>query len=134
VDRGVQVYADRHGPAAAAISARRNAVERYRAALAADAGQVDLTMLAEDLQPLVVDGLVEQLQVAVPGDDRDRDAVSLLALVRRRTRLLVEGLPGAGKSDAMTQLAARWASDTLRLYRSWSGCGNSSGAAVPPRT
>lgn len=111
VDRGVPVYADRRGPAATAINARRIAVAHYRTALAADAGQVDLTVLAEDLEPLVVDDLVEHLQVTVHGSGKDRHPVSLLTLARRRPRLLVEGLPGAGKSAAVTQLAARWAGD-----------------------
>lgn len=111
VDLGVPVYTDRRGAAGATIRARQVAVERYRVSLSAEAGRVDLTLLADDLEPLIVGDLAEHLQVTINGSDRDRQKVALLTLARRRPRLLIEGLPGVGKSAAMTQLAARWATD-----------------------
>ncbi|WP_139263611.1 NACHT domain-containing protein [Geodermatophilus africanus] len=113
VDRGVTVYADLAGPAAAAARARAVAVEQYRGILTADAGRVDLTMLADDVEPLIVDDLADQLQVTVKGRGKDKDSVPLLTVARRRTRLMINGLPGAGKSAAMTQLAARWAGQPI---------------------
>ncbi|SDO61103.1 tyrosine-type recombinase/integrase [Geodermatophilus sp. DSM 45219] len=121
VDRGVPVYADCAGPAAAAVRARTAAVEQYRSALAAEPGRVDLTVLDEDLQPLVVDDLAEQLRVTVPGNDED--PVSPTAVARRRTRLLVTGLPGAGKSPKAAQLGERmlagceWQDEDLAFAR-----------------
>jgi hypothetical protein len=111
VDLGVPVYADRRGAAGAAIRARQVAVERYQASLSAEAGRVDLTLLADDLEPLIVGDLAEHLQVTVDDPDGDRRPVALLPLARRRPRLLIEGLPGVGKSATMTQLAARWATE-----------------------
>ncbi|MGV9362040.1 NACHT domain-containing protein [Amycolatopsis sp. NPDC003731] len=89
------------------------AVTHYRAALAARLGEVDLNLLADDLEPLVIPELVEGIQVvrhtADPEDPRDTS--SLKRVARRVTRLLIEGLPGSGKSAAVVQLAALWAGD-----------------------
>lgn len=111
----VPVFADRQGPAGASARARQVALEQYRTTLQAVAGHVDLSLLAEDVDPLVIEDLIDHVRVTF-GDVGDagsprRESVSLLAAARRVPQLLVEGLPGAGKSAAVDQLAARWAAD-----------------------
>lgn len=107
----IEIYADRRGPAGATAMARQVAVEEYRARLKDQDGHVNLALLADDLPPLRVAGLADDLQVSIDnGEDRPQDT-SLLVLARRWPRLLLVGLPGAGKSTALRQLAARWAGD-----------------------
>lgn len=109
-DLGVVVYADRKGPVGAAIRARLAAVETYLAELRRNSGRIDLSLLADDVSSLVVPDLAEHLVACVVDIAvGERDPAPLLILARRRHRLLVEGLPGSGKSAAMTELAARWA-------------------------
>lgn len=117
VDLGLEIAPDRSGPPARATQARRLAVEHYRDKLSSIAGQVDLSLLAEDLDPLVVDDLVDNMQAVLgdengdPDPDPDVDGVPLPVLARRMPRLLLLGLPGSGKSAAIAQLGARWAKD-----------------------
>jgi hypothetical protein len=87
------------------------ALAKHREALASRLGRVDLSLLADDLEPLVIPDLVMGIRVTTdtgdPDDPTDTSRLDLLA--RRVPRLLVEGLPGSGKSAALVQLAALWA-------------------------
>lgn len=109
---GVEVFADGEGPAGAVARARQAALESHRTRLACQDGVVDLSLLADDLPPLVVESLADNVRVLVPGGDERPDGEGLLVLARRWTRMLVVGLPGSGKSTALRQLAARWACDS----------------------
>lgn len=106
----VEVYADGQGPAAAVVRARQTALDAYQAHLGRYDGVVDLSLLADDLPPLIVQDMADNLRVSVPADIA-RSEQALLVLARRWTRMLLVGLPGAGKSTALRQLAARWARD-----------------------
>lgn len=106
----VEVFADGQGPAGAVARARQAALEAYRAQLGRYDGVVDLSLLADDLPPLIVQDMAENLRVSVPDIARS-DEQALLVLARRWTRMLLVGLPGAGKTTALRQLAARWARD-----------------------
>jgi hypothetical protein len=110
-DDDVTVFADRRGPAGAAEMERQAALEEYRAMLGSQRGYLDLSLLADDLPPIHVDGLARDLSVSI--DEGDRTGSPLLAVARRWPRLLLVGLPGAGKSVALRQLAATWAEDSL---------------------
>lgn len=105
----IGVFADGKGAAGAAANARHLALRAYRDWLAADDGCVKLPMMADDLPELIVADLADGLRVSVDSGGRRRERVSLLAMTRRWPRLLLAGLPGAGKSTALHQLAARWA-------------------------
>ncbi len=99
------VIEDAAGPVGMRLAAGLAAVEAYRAALTADRGRVDLTLLADDLPPVAADGLLDGLRVRVNGEDRAGDQ-PLTRVVRRWRRLLLVGQPGAGKSVALRELAA----------------------------
>jgi hypothetical protein len=111
-DAGLVVLSDPDGPIGARRRALLDAMARYRARLAEQAGLLSLSALAEDLPPLQVEGLLEGLRVTYESPRRDRtqdDPVEEVAC--RWRRMLLLGLPGAGKSTAMRELAARWAGD-----------------------
>jgi hypothetical protein len=108
---GIEVFVDARGPAGAAARARQAAVEEHLARLRSLAGRMDLSLLAEDLPPLKVKNVAHGLRAAVEGSRNQRDQHPLLALARRWPRMLLVGLPGAGKSTALRQLAASWAAD-----------------------
>jgi hypothetical protein len=111
-DAGLVVLSDPDGPVGTRRRAVLDAVAWYRASLAEQAGSLSLSALAEDLPPLHVEGLLEGLRVAYESPQRDRtqeDPVEEVAC--RWRRMLLLGLPGAGKSTAMRELAAAWAGD-----------------------
>jgi hypothetical protein len=111
-DAGLVVLSDPNGPVGTRRRALLDAVARYRARLAEQAGLLSLSALAEDLPPLHVERLLEGLRVAYESPRRDRtqeDPVEEVAC--RWRRMLLLGLPGAGKSTAMRELAAAWAGD-----------------------
>jgi hypothetical protein len=108
----LQVHADGRGAAGAAAQARQVALRDYRHRMIAQAGLVDLALLAEDLPPLVVADLASGMRVTVHdhlGEPQVSQALTVIA--RRWPRLLLTGLPGMGKSTALRQLAACWAAD-----------------------
>ncbi|WP_244290876.1 NACHT domain-containing protein [Streptomyces virginiae] len=104
---GVTVLPDHAGPVAMRLAARRNALDAYRTQLTAEAGRIDLSLLADDLPPVVVDDLVDNLRVDVEGENTSH---SLLPYLRRWRRMLVVGQPGSGKSVAVREVAAHCAS------------------------
>lgn len=100
------------GSAASLEAATRAALAEYRDVFLARRGRVNLPLLADDLAPVVVDGLYESLRVVdsvrVDGSERSED---LWRLVRRRRRMLLVGQPGSGKSVAAWEIAAMCAGD-----------------------
>lgn len=85
----------------------RAALKGYLDRLKKDTGRIDLSLLAEDLPPVVIDGLIDGIKVKF--DDRNTSR-PLLAYVRRWRRLIIVGQPGSGKSVAMREIAAHCAS------------------------
>ncbi|MFI7645173.1 NACHT domain-containing protein [Micromonospora sp. NPDC049460] len=110
-DAGVPIFADLRGPLGAALHAQRIALAEYRARLCASAGLIDLTLLADDLPPFVVEGLADGLRVTVPARSDRPVTEKLLHVARRWTRMSLIGLPGMGKTTAVNQIAACWAAD-----------------------
>jgi hypothetical protein len=108
-DAQIRVFADGNGPAGAAEHARQLALEDHRTRLGNQDGRIELSLLAENLDPLTVPELAEGLRVVVAAPDDRPEQEPLLVIARRWPRLLLTGLPGMGKSTALRQLAARWA-------------------------
>ncbi len=108
--RDIVVRADENGPAAAKAAAARAAVAAYLSALAASNGRVDLTLLADDLEPIVVENLLANVRVTNPKDERGSDRDPRIVL-RRNRRMLMVGQPGSGKSLTMRELAGWCATD-----------------------
>ncbi|WP_308346253.1 NACHT domain-containing protein [Streptomyces sp. ISL-66] len=106
-DAEITVLPDQEGPVAMRLASRRNAVDAYRTRFRAEAGRIDLSLLADDLPPLVVDNLVGGLRIDVEGE---RTSSFLLSRLRRWRRMLIVGQPGSGKSVAVREIAAHCAS------------------------
>ena len=104
---GLTVIADQGGPVGMRVAARLSAVDIYRGRLAAEAGRVDLALLAEDLPPVIIDDLIGGLKIDIEGA---RSSDDLLRYLRRWRRMLIVGQPGSGKSVALREIAAHCAS------------------------
>jgi hypothetical protein len=112
----VRLVEDPDGALGARRAARDAAVDRYRDRLVARAGELPLSTMGFDLPPLQVGGLADGLRVrwespSQPRRSGGRGTVDLLVAVRRLGRCLLRGLPGGGKSLALTQIAGAWAGD-----------------------
>ncbi|MFF9143897.1 NACHT domain-containing protein [Streptomyces sp. NPDC014861] len=105
----VTVLPNPGGPTAMRLVSRRNAVSVYRTRLTAETGRIDLSLLADDLPPLVVDDLIGGLQIDMEGE---RTSHFLLPRLRRWRRMLIVGQPGSGKSVAVREIAAHCAGNT----------------------
>lgn len=106
INAGVTVIADRGGPAGMRAAYRMIALATYLARLRAQAGRLDLTLLADDLTPIIIDDLIDGLQIDVEGS---QTSVDLHRYLRRWRRMLIVGQPGSGKSLAMREIAAHCA-------------------------
>lgn len=104
------LIADGTGPAGMRLAASLAAGEEYQTALCTRRGRIDLTLLAEDLSPVTVDGLLDGLQVET-GENKRSGGDDFLRVIRRWRRMLLVGQPGTGKSVALRELAADCASD-----------------------
>ena len=90
------------GSPAAVEAATQLALQEYLDVLLAQKGRVNLPFLAEDLDPVVIDGLYESLRVVDSARPGDRASPTGLGqIVRRRRRALLVGQPGSGKSVAI---------------------------------
>ncbi|MFH9889335.1 NACHT domain-containing protein [Streptomyces luteogriseus] len=100
------VFSDPGGPTSMRVASRLNAVGNYLARLKEDAGRIDLSLLAEDLPPIVADDIIGGLQIDIEGE---RTSHFLLQYLRRWRRMLIIGQPGSGKSVALREIAAHCA-------------------------
>jgi len=105
-----RVIADGTGPPGMRLAAGLAAHEAYVRGLTASRGRIDLTLLAEDLPPVTMDGLVDGLRVELGQGETDL-GYGLVRAARRWRRMLLVGQPGAGKSVALRELAADCADD-----------------------
>lgn len=105
-DDGLTVIAGRGGPAGMRAAARLAAIHTYCERLKADAGRIDLSLLADGLPPVVIDGLIDGLKIGIEGE---RSPENLLRYLRRWQRMLIVGQPGSGKSVALREIAAHCA-------------------------
>lgn len=91
---------------AAHLARHQAARERYNSQLKLRGEYVDLRPLGASLPPLPISDLDARIRVTVPADS-DRDQRNLLWAFLRRGRMLLTGLPGGGKSIAISMTAAR---------------------------
>ena len=105
-----RVIWDGTGPPSVRLAAGLAAHDAYVRALTASRGRIDLTLLAEDLSPVTVDGLVSGLRVDL-WESKTEYGHELVHVARRWRRILLVGQPGAGKSVALRELAANCAED-----------------------
>lgn len=96
---------DGSGPAGVRRAAELSARSRYEALLTKCRGEIDVSLLAFDVPPVVIENLLDGLEVETAVGD-DHGSHQLLHVVRRWRRMLLIGQPGAGKSVAVRELAA----------------------------
>jgi hypothetical protein len=102
-DRGVAMAAA--GSPAAAAARTAAAVDAYRAHVRERGRRVDLRPLGADAAPVAHEDLNADVECVPTGADR-RDTETLPWSLLRRRRILLTGLPGAGKSVALASAAA----------------------------
>ena len=107
-DAGVEVVAEISGAPVAAAEAKRQAVHVYREVISRRRDLLSLSTLAPGLGDVHVDDLLKDWQVRF---ESESIPVSLVRVARRNARFVLTGLPGMGKSEALRQLAAYFASD-----------------------
>jgi hypothetical protein len=97
-------------PAAAGSAAVRyaKAVTGYRRALSKDQGIIDLSLLADDLDPLPKRDILDGIRINDSSRERSTNR-PIVPVVRRKRRLLVLGQPGTRKSKALWEIAAHFA-------------------------
>ncbi|QQT68337.1 NACHT domain-containing protein [Brevibacterium casei] len=84
----------------------------YREDFASRRGRVNLPLLADDLEPVIVEDLYSSIKVIDVSHAEDRRNEEYLPrLLRRRRRILLVGQPGSGKSVATWEIAASCAED-----------------------
>ncbi|OJG07883.1 NACHT domain protein [Pseudonocardia autotrophica] len=103
---GTTVIADEGGPAGMRAAAMRVAIDTYHNHLSADVGRIDLSLLAEDVPPILIEDLIDGIKIDVEGISTPHH---LLHTLRRWRRMLLVGQPGAGKSVALREIAAHCA-------------------------
>jgi hypothetical protein len=103
---GLHVIRDHDGPAGVRAAARLAAVAAYREWLRAPAGRIEFSLLADDLEPIVIDDLADDLRIR---SETEHWSGGLLHHLRRWRKMLIVGQPGAGKSVALREIAAHCA-------------------------
>lgn len=109
-DANLELLADPHGGWSARQTATQVELAAYQSHIAARLGRFPLNLLSTDLPPMNVEDLVDTFQVALPDSGKSSRQDGLADVCRRWGRLVVVGLPGSGKSTALEQIAALWAS------------------------
>lgn len=105
-DHGLDVRIGNLGTAAAARERQCRALADYRRRLASRRDQLDIGLISPRVPVLTVAKFIESVQVEYEaGEDRPKSD-PITHIVRRNNRFVLRGLPGAGKSECMRQLAA----------------------------
>lgn len=111
---GHTFVADGAGQPAQRVRSRRLSLAAYRARLAAERDKLDVSRIIPGMSDLHVEDLLEQYELErldLPQDNGRPESASVKAVAHREARLLVEGLPGMGKSTMLRQVAAVWCTD-----------------------
>ncbi len=112
-DEHLELIADSGGPAGQRLTALRNVEEANLERYKSEKGKITLSLFADDLPPLFVPNLLECSQIFFEGPSQDRPStVNLASFARTIPKFVLDGLPGAGKSTSLHQLAADWAIDS----------------------
>ncbi len=101
---GLQLSVDADASAAARRLATRMAVDRFRALQRQRAAEIDLRQLGVASPPIAAVGLGEHQGVVV--GDESAHAIDPMRALRRRSRALIVGSTGTGKTVLLRQLAA----------------------------
>jgi len=94
------------------VGARRGAMARYLERIQRRGKQLDFAGLAATIPPLTLERADADVRVSpgVPGEvEEERYGDPMTWALRRRGRILLTGLPGAGKSTALRTVASEYA-------------------------
>jgi hypothetical protein len=106
IDTGMDVAIEGMGSIAATRQLERQALTEYRDILASHKDRLDLAMISPRVPVLTVEDFVGSVDVEYDVGEPRAGNDPLTHVLRRNGRLILRGLPGAGKSEAMRQLAA----------------------------
>ncbi len=104
---GVDLVADANASNAAQIARTEQALGHYLELLRRKGEWVDLTAIGVPIPSIRFSELDAEVLVKEPDGD-EREKRELLWAFRLRGRVVLTGLPGGGKSTALTALAANW--------------------------
>lgn len=111
----IPLFSDTDGALGARRRAVAAAIDLYLQNHANLLDKLRLSRLMYDVPPLEIEDLLDgfDVHVELPSDEAREPSrsVKLVHLVKRWRRFCLVGLPGAGKSTALEQLAADWASE-----------------------
>lgn len=111
-DQHLDLVADPSGPTGQKLAAMLRVDDHTRKKYLAEKNYLELALFADDLPPVFVPDLLDLYQITVEDEDYDRGmGIELAPFARSVQKFVLEGLPGSGKSTALYQLAAAWASD-----------------------
>jgi hypothetical protein len=106
-EAGIELTKDASGARGARIVARQQASARYRQRLQSTGNSIRLLGVGAGLPELPLTDIDASVEATEPWLEEERPAERPLdLLIRRRGRLLLTGLPGAGKSTALRKAAA----------------------------
>ncbi|WP_342000334.1 hypothetical protein MRBLWH7_001269 [Microbacterium sp. LWH7-1.2] len=112
IDNGMDVAIDGLGSAAAAHELEHRALDEYRDLLASRRDRLGLAMISPQVPVLRVDDFIGSVDVEYDVDESRASSDPLTHVLRRNGRLILRGLPGAGKSEAVRQVAAWLAAES----------------------
>ena len=92
--------------AAAQLQRREDLIDRYTSDLQRRASRIDLRGLGATIPPISIEEVNAEVEVLLDETD-DRSGDDLLWAFLRRSRMVLTGLPGGGKSTALVDVAAR---------------------------
>ena len=110
IDSSMDVAIAGLGSGAAAHELDHQALAKYRNLLASHKDRLDLAMISPRVPELLVDDFLGTVEVEYDAGEPRAGKDPLTHVLRRNGRLILRGLPGAGKSEATRQVAAWLAS------------------------
>jgi hypothetical protein len=106
-ERGLPLTADATASRAGYLTAKQNAVTKYREILIRRGAEVDVNGLGIAVPAIAFEEMDADIQFHLPGNDENR--VDPFWAFRRYGRLVAAGLPGSGKSTIVANIAGAWA-------------------------
>jgi NACHT domain len=108
-DARLPLLAGSNGLAAQRLTVERDAMGRYRRRLSSRKDMVEFALISDDHPPVRVPDMLASIRVARSAESDT--GYDLMEAVRRHQHVVLLGLPGAGKTSAVVQLAAHLAED-----------------------
>lgn len=105
-DAGLEIDADGLGPRAAERDLENSALKQYSESISRWKDRLDLSVISRRVPELAIEDFLSTVEVEFDLKKQRAYSQPLTRMVRRNGRMLIRGLPGAGKSEAMRQLAA----------------------------